>query len=224
MSWWKNLRWRSASAASVLPDPLRDLHFSLHEWNEKEPRDGMRVWSGPDHSVLVADFSPEHWGNLSEGELRQKARALAEGSGGGLVEVFPLACPAGTAVQLIYKRLQQPFYIYTGMFLVPAAGGAVAWTVVAGECRMSGIRESIVTSELMNAGKLTVEGYKRDWAQDPYDRSYRGVDKQVLHFLSDEPQFDDQFPDHPLTRVRLVLAELARAAQAVRQAGVSAAA
>ncbi len=225
MSWWKNLWSRPASAAAPLvPEALRELHFSLHEWNEEEPRDGMRIWSGPDHRVLVADFSPEQWGSLSQVELRQKARALAENSGGGLVEVFPLTCPAGTAVQLIYKRLQMPAYIYTGMFLVPAAGGSVVWTVVAGECRMTGIRESMVTSELMNAGKLTLESYQRDWAQDPYDKSYHGVEQKVLHFLSDEPQFDSQFPDHPLSKVRHVLAELARQAQAVRQVGVSAAA
>lgn len=215
MSWWKSL-WSGSSAASSspLPETLQGLRFSLDGWTEKQARDGMRVWSGEDNSVLVAAVSTEAWGPLSDDELRKKARALAEGAGGGLVEVSPLPCPGGTAVRLIYKRLEIPAYVYTGMLLVPFAGGSVVWTVVAGECRMTGIRESIVTSELMNAGKLTVDSYKRDWAQDPYDKSYRGVDRKVLRSISDDEHFDSQFPDHPLTKVRMVLAELARQAQA----------
>lgn len=223
MSWWKNLWSRPASPA--VPEALRGLRFSLSGWNEKEPKDNMRIWSGPDGSVMVADFSPERWDKRSEAEARQQARALAESAGGGLVEALSLSSPAGTAVQLIYKRLPKPpGYVYTGMFIVPAEGGSVTWSVVAGECRMTGIRESVVTAELMNAGKLSLENYERTWAQDPYDRSYRSVDRSVLRFLSDDERFDRQFPDHPLTKIRLVLGEIARQAQAVRQAGVSAAA
>lgn len=225
MSWWKSL-WsgKPGLEASPVPEALHDLPFSLNGWMEKPARDGMRVWSGPDNSVMVADLIAESWSGLGEAEVRQKARALAEGAGGGLIEALALASPSGTAVQLIYKRLQQPAYVYTGMLIVPAEGGSVVWTVVDGEVRMTGIRESVVTSQLINAGKLSVESYKRDWAQDPYDKSYRGPDRRVLRFLSDDAQYDGQFPDHPLTKVRAVLAELAKSAQAVRQAGVSAAA
>ncbi len=216
MSWWKNV-WSEPSsvAPAALPEALRELRFELSGWSEREPKEGRRLWSGPDDSVLVADLTAERWNSLSAGELRKKARAIAESSGGGLVEVSTLACPTGNAVQLIYKsRSQMPAYVYTGVFIVPVQGGSVLWTVVAGECRMTGIRESVVTTELMNAGKLNLEDYQRSWAQDPYDQSYRGVDRSVLRFLSDDAQFDSQFPDHPLTKVRHVLTELARLAKA----------
>jgi hypothetical protein len=216
MSWWKELWSKPSSEGSPeLPEALHGLHFGLSGWSEREPKSGARMWSGPDNSVLAVDATSERWDDLREGELRKRARALAESGGGGLIEVSTFACPTGKAVGFIYKRLPQlPAYLYTGMFIVPVQGGSVVWTVVAGECRMTGIRESIVTTELMNAGKLTVEAYERSWAQDPYDKSYRGEDRSVLRFLSDDVQFDSQFPDHPLTKVRQVLAELAKQAKA----------
>ncbi len=216
MSWWNNLWSHSSSTVpSAMPEALRDLHFSVSGWCERQPKDGTRIWSDPDNNILVANVASERWDSLSEGELRKKARAIAEAGGGGLIEVSTFACPTGKAVQFIYKRQPQlPAYVYSGMFIVPAPGGSVVWTVVAGECRMTGIRESIVTTELMNAGKLSVEQYERSWAQDPYDKSYCGVDRSVLRFISDDVQFDNQFPDHPLTKVRQVLAELAKEAKA----------
>ena len=73
---------------------------------------------------------------------------------------------------------------------------------------MTGLREAVVTSELMGSGELNLEGYERSWAQDPYDPSYRGADRSVLRFMSDDPVYDERFPQHPLSKVRRVLADL----------------
>ena len=70
---------------------------------------------------------------------------------------------------------------------------------------MTGVREAIVTVELMETGQLTVESYESSWARDPYDPSYRGVDRSVLRFVSDDDCYDDRIPDHPLSKVRRVL-------------------
>ena len=73
---------------------------------------------------------------------------------------------------------------------------------------MTGVREAVVASNLMNAGKLTAEDYKRYWAEDPYEAAYRGVDRSVMRFMSDDESYDEQFPQHPLSKVRRVLAML----------------
>lgn len=70
------------------------------------------------------------------------------------------------------------------------------------------MRETVVTVELINAGKLTIQSYESSWARDPYDPSYRGVDRSVLHFISDDECYDERFPEHPLTMIRQVLAML----------------
>jgi hypothetical protein len=107
-----------------------------------------------------------------------------------------------------YKRLQKPAYIFTGMLLVSQPEGDLLWTTVAGERGTTGIREAVVTGELMNAGELTIEDYKRSWARDPYQPTYRGVDRSVLRFVSDDESYDKRFPDHPLSMVRKILATL----------------
>ena len=71
---------------------------------------------------------------------------------------------------------------------------------------MTGIREAVITAEMMSAGELTSESYTRRWAQDPYDPAYQGVERRVLRFLSDDERDDARFPQHPLSKVRRVLA------------------
>jgi hypothetical protein len=84
---------------------------------------------------------------------------------------------------------------------------------MAGETGTTGVREAVVTSELINAGKMTVSEFERSWAQDPYDPSYHGVDRSVLRFMSDDASYDGRFPDHPLSRIRQVLTILPQSIQ-----------
>jgi hypothetical protein len=79
---------------------------------------------------------------------------------------------------------------------------------VDGEHGTTGVREAVVTAELMGAGRLSLADYRERWAGDPYDPGYAGVDRSVLRSLSDDESYDGQFPDHPLSRIRKVLADL----------------
>ncbi|HEX8800584.1 MAG TPA: hypothetical protein VF772_18330, partial [Terriglobales bacterium] len=60
----------------------------------------------------------------------------------------------------------------------------------------------------MKACKLTLEEYERRWAQDPYEPAYQGVDRVVLRFVSDDKNYDAQFPQHALSKVRRVMMAL----------------
>lgn len=48
-------------------------------------------------------------------------------------------------------------------------------------------------------------GYLEGWVQDPYDPRYRGV---ALRSIADNEEYDAQFPDHPLSRLRSTLSDL----------------
>ena len=54
----------------------------------------------------------------------------------------------------------------------------------------------------------TAEDLMKLWGEDPYDMTSLGVDSRVRRFTSDGAEYDERFPDHPLTRVRRFLAEL----------------
>jgi len=95
------------------------------------------------------------------------------------------------------------------MLIMPMPNATCIWTTVAGEHGTTGIREAVITAELMNQGKLTVESYQASWAQDPYDSAYCGVDRSTLRYLSDDESYDPQFPQHPLSKVRQELRTLA---------------
>ncbi len=94
------------------------------------------------------------------------------------------------------------------LIVVPPARSDLVWTVVAGETGTTGVRQAIITAELMNSGQLTVAEYQRSWAQDPYDPEYGAVNRSVLRFMSDDKRYDERFPAHPLSKVRRVLEDL----------------
>ena len=199
----------AACAQGLDLDRAQSVRFSMPGWTEEKPQEGPRVWRDPDGDVLSMGASVDPLTDLdwsSETHVRQFARQLAEAAGGGLIEAAAVAPPPRAIVRLIYKRLIGPSYIYTGMLVMTGGSVPMVWTVVAGEHGMTGIREAVVTAEMMSAGELTSESYKRRWAQDPYDPAYQGVDKSVLRFLSDDERYDARFPQHPLSKVRRALA------------------
>ncbi len=198
-------------AQTPVSDPARLVRLSMAGWDEETPDKGMRVWRDPDGDVLslaVLDSPLNLLDSPTEAELQRFARQLAEQSGAGLIEVIVVAPPPRSIVSLIYKRLERPAYVYTGMLMMAGQNTSVVWTVVAGEHGTTGVREAIITAEMLEAGELTIDGYERSWAQDPYDPTYHGVDRSVLRFMSDDKSYDTRFPHHPLSRVRRVLAAL----------------
>ena len=208
MSWWKQLC--EGSASTRIPEIVEQVNFGLSGWSEQAPTDGMRLWRAPDGSVLslttiTGDALLE---SQSDTTLQAEARNLAKLNGGGLIEAGRAADRERAQIWLIYKRLKLPAYFYTGMLFVTAGEVWLSWTVVAGEQGTTGIREAVVTTELINSGELDLKRYKSSFAQDPYDKSFRGVDARVLRFMSDAEEYDSRFPDHPLSRVRCVLKEL----------------
>jgi len=201
--------WAAACAQGLDLDRARSVRFSMPGWSEEKPQKGMRVWRDVDGDLLSMTVSVGPISDLdcsSETQLRQSARQLAQRGGGGLIEAAVIAPPPRCIVSLIYKRLESPAYIYTGLLVMTGGSFSIVWTAVAGERGMTGVREAVITAEMMKAGELTLESYKRSWAQDPYDPAYHGVERSVLRFLSDDERYDVRFRQHPLSKVRRVLA------------------
>jgi hypothetical protein len=99
------------------------------------------------------------------------------------------------------------------MLIIDIKSTSAVWTIVAGEHGATGVREAVVTANLMKAGKLTPDDYKHRWAQDPYEPTFCGVDRSVLRLMSDDKIYDEKFSRHPLSKVRYVLASLPNSVQ-----------
>jgi len=212
MSWWQRL-WHKRSTP-LLPERLRLVNLAMDGWTEETPTGEMRTWRNSDGNVLclaTAGGSLELPPVSDIDGLRRWCRALAESGDAGLIDMKLDSADIGGTVGFIYKRLQGHAYVFTGMLFVAGDDETLTWTVVSGEVGMTGVREAVITAQLMEAGQLTIEDYQRSWAQDPYDPPCHRVERRVLRFVSDDQRFDPQFPHHPLSKVRHVLATLPRA-------------
>lgn len=216
LSWLKRL-WRTDapeefSGAEESGDQSILVHLGLAGWCEVETQGTFRAWRDSQGAALSCavlpdcpwlpdqlahDIPSQHW-----------ARCIAEDRNAGLVELRTSLEEPVPTVRLIYKRLEKPAYIFTGMLFMPLQQTCLLWTVIAGEQGTTGVREAVIAAELMNSGELTLDGYKRSWARDPYSDRYDGVDRSVLCFISDGERYDEPFPEHPLSRVRRTLSAL----------------
>jgi hypothetical protein len=180
-------------------------------WTEESAGRGSRLWRDSDGDVVSLTLFDSDLGlpDLSnQADLQHYCRRFASSRGAGLVEINVATGSLGPTLGLIFKQLERPAYTFTGILLVPLQSSPQIWTVVATERGTTGIREAVVTAQLFSAGQLTIENYARSWARDPYDPSYREVDQSVLRFVSDDACYDERFPQHPLSKVRRILATL----------------
>lgn len=206
MGWWNYMSHGSGKAQGEL---IRCVRLTLPGWSENPSTEDGRIWrNSQDESLLLCILSPPWriscFERGDELEVRRWAREFAQSQGSGLIEVRIV----DREFRLIFKQLEKPAYSYTGMLITCVKGLWVAWITTARELGTPGVREAVVTDTLMKAGKLSPEEYELRWAQDPYDPAYRGVDRNVLRFLSDDETYDQQFPQHPLSKVRRLLATL----------------
>lgn len=209
MPWWKRSSKEPAPPPAI--DPLHAVQLEMADWKEEQQQDSMRCWRNSHGDVLTLSIVGSLMGfpHLSNTTAWQKyARGLAESRTAGLIEVRTSSGKNGAGMALIYKRSQKPAYFFTGMLIVPKGDASQVWTAVAGECGTTGVREAVITAELFQSGTYSLQDYESSWAQDPYDPGYKGVDRSLLRFVSDDDRYDERFPHHPLTRVRQTLAAL----------------
>jgi len=162
---------------------------------------------GDELSLIVApsiDLSPE----AGDQEVRQFCRRLAEENSAGLVQTGWIFGQLGRAIQFIYKHPTGSGFTFSGIQILPLRNASLQWKVVATERGTTGVREAFVTKQMFDQGRMTLEGYEKFWAADPFDLTYSGVEHKALRYFSDDVFFDSLFPDHSISRVRRMLANL----------------
>lgn len=208
MVWWNHM-WRGSAKAHG--ELIRCVRLTLPGWSADPPRDDARIWRNSQGEVLVLHILTRLWRipcfeSGDELEVRRWAREFAQNRGAGLIEVRIV----DGEFRVVYKVLEKPAYYYTGMLITRVKGVWLVWTMIRGEHGTTGVREAVVTATLMKEGKLSPQEYEVRWAQDPYEPAYGGVDRNVLRFLSDDESYDQQFPQHPLSKVRGLLVTLSK--------------
>lgn len=183
----------------------------MNDWGFVKQESAAAFWRDPSGDVISLNLFPadEALPSLTDTQgLRAYCRRVATSQSSGLVEVTSAVGAEGPCVVYIYKRLRIPAFTFFGVIATPVPCGTWVWMIVAYERGTTGVREALVTSRLVNSGQLSLHSYEGSWAQDPYDPSFRDVDRGTLRYISDAIEYDPDFPDHPLSKVRRELPRL----------------
>jgi hypothetical protein len=195
---------------------IERITFNTSGWHEHEQERAKDwvVWGNAgDILSLAAVPSPKTFKPMEREYWLQDARLMARP--GGIVSVDRCVVASRPAIEIIYKRTDGMGYRYTGMLVVELSGYWCHIAGVFGERGTTGVREACLTARLLEGGQIKIRkhpfyrrvftrsfGYVEGWFVDPYHAKYRGI---VLRSVTDNEEYDQQFPDHPLTRLRSTL-------------------
>lgn len=123
----------------------------------------------------------------------------------GLIVVDTIVGSNGTeAVYSIIKNAQEPAGVqyFLRLHLVHN-GNAIELQGFFSEAGMTGQRDAVIfeVAQQKGAVEMTENGAK-GWTRDPYDESYN---QGFLMNLSEQSQFDEFFPEHPLSEARRLI-------------------
>jgi hypothetical protein len=184
---------------------LADIQLPLDGWTVLESADHSNSWRNQVGDQMDLDFfgiAPDLPAPLDD---LQPLRALYRemlGESGGLVEVEEAIIGGVRGVCGILKLRQDPSgMIYVGVVTVPFRDCSFVIKYQCPELEITGIRDSAVFAALaLDFDEST--GEPVGWAADPYDPANR---TGVLRNRAEDPEWDTQFPQHPLSRLRSYL-------------------
>jgi hypothetical protein len=165
----------------------------------------MRIWENEDGDVLSLHVflkEPDLTGPLSRiEEIRSGYRGSIAQSGGALVEVEADELGGLPALRTIFKFPQEPHGMsYIGAWTIPRRNCSFVIKVCCAEHGTTGVRDSVVALKL--GFPQNEDDPFQGWCEDPYDPRFKS---QVLRNRSDDREWDEFFPQHPLTRARACL-------------------
>jgi len=206
-----------------------DLSFDRSGLSYVSAADNGWVWSSEVGDRIEVLFLDELKGPEPEDAdaLRSWAWNTAAESGLGFVESSPIVLGGHPAARFVFKSRQSPAdgFVYMGNVWVPLADFGILFRVEAREGPLTGMREALVIHSRLATGELIVqddvqppEGTRRvsgpdsfvGWTIDPMDQR---IEPALQPNVSELSEYDERFPDHPLSRTRRALASYQASAE-----------
>jgi hypothetical protein len=207
---WRDWLGQKDQRDEVRPS-LRDVKFDASGMTiaAKTPDTIERTNTGGDRlTARIVRASPDHpFTPWTLDALRSTFRTAAAERQGGIVSVTFERANGVPVCRAISKFPDGRGYSYEGTLLIRFRDAEYSLTMQAGEGRMTGTREAMVTGPLVQIGELqipvvrppAVSAKLEGWTRDPYDDTFN---ESALHTPSDDECVDQLLPDHPLSRVR----------------------
>jgi len=190
-------------------NPLDLISFDETGFRREAKGDDLRIWRsdyGDGLGLYYFAKPPNIPVPLDQvDELRSSIRGMV--TGGAMIELDVVDVDGVSSIRQIVKKPQQPTGMtYVGSFTFPFRDRSLVLKIQCEERGMTGMREAVVLDQLLGNGSVTVnDGKVEGWSADPYDAS---IELPLMRNLAEDPSYDAQFPDHPLSRARRALAQL----------------
>ncbi len=192
---------------------IEEIKFDCSKMEQSRDEQYEKYWLDYNTKTEITlhffDKEPDIPCKLSDIEsLRNSFRDGITQCGGGLISLDPIQLDSVDGIECIFKVPQQPHGMtYICALTLPFSRFSYVIKVLAAELGTTGLRDNIVIGALLQEGKIQIEtdGQIRGWARDPYMEQWQAA---CLRNESDDEKYDEQFPDHPLSRLRKIIAHI----------------
>jgi hypothetical protein len=189
---------------------IKDVSLQLSGWQLVEQNDGFEAYvheNGDVFTVNFFDVTPELEASIDDvGGMRDFYRQLLIANHMALIACEIESLDGLPTVYLLAKAPLQPTgFMFLASQTIPRQDCSFVLKYQAVESGVTGMRESIVVSQLMKPEQGSFADQLSGWCADPYDSSLK---YPVMSNRADEPEFDGKFPDHPLSRARAFMKQL----------------
>lgn len=198
---------------------VEDVKFTIPGLRPYETEEDGPHWVTPEGNVVSIHhyaLPPDIPHPLGQIELIRKFYRRLVAAHGALIEVENCSVSNLSGLQTILKfPMDEHGMIYVGSVTLPFVDQSYVIKIQAPEKGTTGIRDSIVAMKLgMGVANMQPPptGLKRlfaskvePWFQDPYDPQFWSP---IMRNRSDSPEYDKDFPEHPLSQVREFLGNL----------------
>lgn len=188
------------------------MRFQSADWSLHSEEHNIRVWTNQENETVSLSYLSEAPNihipltpkNLPM--LRDHFRQFAADLDGGIVSVEIKPFFGIHAIETIFKfPLESSGVRYTGSVIFPFKDCSFVLEFQSEEIGTSGRRDTMIFSRELMDMEVDQTGKPTGWTKDPYDSDH---DEAAQFNLSDQKQYDNNFPDHPLSKIRDYLTRL----------------
>ena len=191
------------------------LTFDEKHFKPEGTESGALVWATPDgdglrlyHYPVPPDIGADPH-NIRN--LRAFYRRLADPAGLGIIEIDTVTVADCLAIRTIFKAAPASGgRVYLGGLTFPFRDFSYVLKSQCEERGPTGMRDTVVYMQMMESGETGIDEATETmtgWLDDPYNPFEKGP---MTRNKSERREYDAQFPQHPLSRLRRVIDHLER--------------
>jgi hypothetical protein len=180
-------------------------------WNIEQEYKDIKLWINPEKTIALSlsRFNKEPaFPTIKNIDLLRKYYRLGIcKSGGGIIAVDVIDLKGLQAIRTIFKAPQDTEgVIYIASLTLPFRKSSYVIKIEAPEISNIGKRDTDIADKLIKENVITFnETGSENWVCDPYDSTFN---VGLLMNRSEEPMYDKDFPEHPLSLVRAQLEQI----------------